>query len=686
MQAPTSSSERQSKQVIIGTAGHVDHGKTSLVRALTGVETDRLPEEKRREMTIDLGFANFSLPSGRRASIVDVPGHERFVGNMLAGATGIDLVLFVVAADEGAMPQTFEHLDILDLLGLEVGIIVLTKTDLVEPDWLEMVQEEVREATAGTFLAAAPIVPVSSRTGHGLDELVRRCDEALDRVSGKAAYGPARLPVDRVFTVAGFGTVVTGTLLSGRVAVEDRLELLPAGREVRVRSLQVHGEDRPLALAGQRIAVNLAGLERSEVARGEVLASPGAFSPGDRFDGELRLVGRAPRALRSRSRVHLHTGTSEVIGRLLLLDRLLLEPGESALVQFHSEAPLVLGARDRFIIRSYSPVRTIGGGVVVDPHPPWRRRRLRGSRGAQALESLRARQRGDPAEALTRVLQGAGGPLPRIALLQQAQLDSNLPPDDLEAAFAELLRRGSLRELDDAGQVMLSDLWEQTAEAALGWLARYHGEWPLRRGAGRDELRAALLPGWAPRRFATYLHSLAAAGRVELQEDRVAAAGHRPVLEGDLAELARWVQERFVEGGSSPPDRGELAREIAQAPQKLPSRGRPGGAVNAQLLFDQVFDYLLETAALVKVKDDIVFHRDVLARISEHLVRFLEERGSVTVSDFRQLIGTSRKYAVPLLEYFDARRVTRREGDVRFPGPGAGSPGAGSPGARVSGP
>lgn len=664
MRAENDSSERLHKRVIIGTAGHVDHGKTSLVRALTGVDTDRLPEEKRREMTIDLGFASFLLPSGRRASIVDVPGHERFVGNMLAGATGIDLVLFVVAADEGAMPQTLEHLDILHLLGLEVGIVVLTKVDLVEPDWLEMVREEVREAVGGTFLSAAPVVPVSSRTGQGLDELVRQCDEALDRVSGKAAYGPARLPVDRVFTVAGFGTVVTGTLLSGRVAVEDRLELLPAGREVRIRSLQVHGEETSTALAGQRIAVNLAGLERSQVTRGEVLATPGAFSAADRFDGEMLLLPRAAKALRSRSRVHLHAGTSEVTGRMLLLDRLLLEPGERALVQFHSEQPLVLGTRDRFIVRSYSPVRTIGGGAVIDPHPPWRRRRFRGARGRLAIDALRARQLGDPKEVLTRLLREAGGPVPRLTLLQQAQQESGLSPESLESAFVQLTTDGQVTQLDEAGQVMLAVEWEQLAGAALQWLGQYHLQWPLRRGAGRDELRAALMSGWAPRRFATYLGSLIDVGRVELHDDRVAAPGHRPAPEGQLAAVVRWVEERFAGGGVSPPDRAELLQDLQGTAGPATGRGRAG----VEPAFSQAFEFLLETGVLVKIKDEIVFHRDVLSRVTAELMSYLSSNGSITVSDFRQHVGTTRKYAVPLLEYFDSRRITRREGDVRFPG------------------
>ncbi len=370
------------KHIVIGTAGHVDHGKTTLVKALTGVDTDRLPEEKLREMTIDLGFAQIELPSGRTASIVDVPGHERFVGNMLAGATGIDLVLFVVAADEGVMPQTTEHLDILTLLGIQTGIVVLTKADLVDDEWLDAVRDELAETAAGTFLAGAPSAAVSSRTGQGIAGLRSLIDEVLDTVPGKGASGPARVPVDRVFTVPGFGTVVTGTMVSGSVGAGDYLELLPSGIKVRVRSLQVHGEARDRAFAGERVALNLAGLERADVKRGEVLAAPGLFVPTQRFEGLFRYTDRVHREFRTRTRVHLHVGTAEVVGRLLLLEADVVETGSETLVQFHSESPLVVGPKDRFIVRSYSPRRTIGGGLVIDAAPPFRRSRPRPSRGS----------------------------------------------------------------------------------------------------------------------------------------------------------------------------------------------------------------------------------------------------------------------------------------------------------------
>jgi selenocysteine-specific elongation factor len=640
--------------VVIGTAGHVDHGKTSLVQALTGVDTDRLPEEKRREMTIDLGFAEFLLPSGRRASIVDVPGHERFVGNMLAGATGIDLVLFVVAADEGVRPQTLEHLDILDLLGLKSGVIVLTKSDLAEPEWMEMVGDEVRETVKGTFLETAPVVPVSSKTGAGLRRLAETVDEAVRQAGGKPDHGPARLPVDRVFTVSGFGTVVTGTLVSGRISLEDRLQLLPLGRELRVRGLQVHGEDRRMVSAGERVAINLSGVSRGEVGRGDVLSSPGAYAPTALFDGMMRLVSRSQRPFRSRSRVHLHTGSSEVTGRMLLLDRLLLSPGDSCLVQFHSESPLVVGPRDRFIVRSYSPVRTAGGGEVIDPNPPLRRRRPRGRHAQEVLASVRARLRGDPAEVLLRVLAGEGAPVPAAHAIQQVQVALGIAPGEIEVALGTLVESGRVRQLGDGGQVMLEESWQRLSRGVLEWLDDYHRRWPLRSGAPRDELRNAFCPGWPARRFATVLSLLASAGLVTAAGDRVSRQGYRPVPEGELADLVRSIDGQYRAAGVTPPDPDELAPRVP-----------------AHSAFCQAFEYLVDTGVLVRVHEGMFFHRDVLAAAWRELSAYLRRHGAVTVSDFRQELGTSRKYAVPLLEYFDGQKLTRREGDLRLPGQAA---------------
>jgi len=358
-----------SRHIIIGTAGHVDHGKTELIRALTGQETDRLKEEKERGISIDLGFASFRLPDGQVAGVVDVPGHERFIHNMLAGIGGIDLVLLVVDVNEGVMPQTREHLQILQLLDIRRGIVVLTKCDLAEPDWIDIVEEEIREEVAETFLTAAPFCRVSSLTGDGIPELIEQIRLSLETLPTKDVDGPLRLPVDRHFTLAGFGTVVTGTLLSGTVKPGDMVEVLPPGVQVRVREIQVHGEKLPEARAGQRVALNLAGLDRDQLQRGAVIGAPGFFEQTERLDARLTLLPSAPRPLKFRDPVHFYLGTARVVGMVALLDRDLLKPGESTLVQIHLDHPLVAHRQDRFIIRSYSPMTTIGGGQVIDPAP-----------------------------------------------------------------------------------------------------------------------------------------------------------------------------------------------------------------------------------------------------------------------------------------------------------------------------
>ncbi|MCL2549127.1 MAG: selenocysteine-specific translation elongation factor, partial [Symbiobacteriaceae bacterium] len=379
------------KHVIVGTAGHVDHGKTTLIRALTGIETDRLREEQQRGISIEIGFAYFDLPSGRRAGIIDVPGHERFIKNMLAGIAGVDLALLVVAADEGVMPQTVEHLNILSLLQIQQGLVVITKRDLVEADWLELVEEEVRERLQGSFLENAEILAVSATTGEGLPALVAAIDRLTSSAQERDSKGVARLPVDRVFSVSGFGTVITGTLLSGSIALGDRLDLLPRGMTLRVRSLQVHGERVEEVLAGQRAAVNLAGIDQDQLQRGDVLASLGTLKSTMMLDARLHHLSSSPRALQQRTRVRVYSGAAEVMARLTPLEEEIIEPGQSSLVQLRLEEPLAVDAGGIFILRSYSPMTTIAGGTIIDPHPHKKTR----FREAQ-VAALRIREQGDP--------------------------------------------------------------------------------------------------------------------------------------------------------------------------------------------------------------------------------------------------------------------------------------------------
>ncbi|MGE5589821.1 MAG: selenocysteine-specific translation elongation factor [Bacillota bacterium] len=645
------------KHLIIGTAGHVDHGKTALIRALTGQETDRLPEEKARGISIDIGFAHFRLPSGRRAAVVDVPGHERFIKNMLAGATGVDLVLLVVAADEGVMPQTVEHLDILRLLDVKKGIIALTKADLVDEDWLALVREDVRQAVAGTFLETAPMVAVSSVTGQGLGELTRLLDDLLQETEPRDASGVPRLPIDRVFTRTGFGTVVTGTLVSGAIRAEDRLEVLPRGLPVRVRGLQVHGEAVERAEAGQRVAVNLTGVEKEDLARGDVLAAPGLLQPTQALAGSFYLLPSWGRPFKSGARVHLHTGTAEVLARVNLLDRDELQPGETTYVQLRTEEPVVVGRGDRYILRSYSPMHTLGGGVVADPHGRYKRGQ------AGAATELEARLQGDRAELALQALTKAG-----LAPQSTGDVARLLAwPQDQAAA--------ALHELSKAGQVVTAAAsvpgdedryWHPAAYRDLqgqvrGQLQAFYKANPLRWGAPKEELRRRLMPKADPRLWNLVLARLQQDGLVEADRDRVALAGHSVELTPAQAAAAQALEGRYRDGGFSPP----LAREALEG---LEAPDRPGGQKGRSLKgaeAEELLQYLADQGLLVKVGEDLYFHRDALDEARRRLTRYFADHERLGMGDFRDLLGTTRKYAVPLLEYFDAMHVTRRLGDDR---------------------
>ncbi len=422
------------KHLIIGTAGHVDHGKTSLIRALTGTDPDRLKEEKERGMTIDIGFASFRLPSGRQAGVVDVPGHERFLKNMLAGASGVDLLLLVVAADEGVMPQTVEHLDIMRLLEAQKGIIALTKSDMVEPDWLELVTEDIRAAVQGTFLADAPIIPVSSATGEGLKDLALTIDRMTEEVEQRDTSAPFRLPVDRVFTMPGFGTIVTGTLVAGTIRLESPAVVLPQGRETRIRQIQRHGKKEEQAEAGSRVAVNLAGVDLEEVARGDVVCQPGRYQATRILDARIVMLPNAPRPLQNRARIRFYLGTAEVLGRAVILDGETLQPGQEGLAQFRLETPVVAARKDRFVIRSYSPMNTLGGGIVLDANPERHRRQ-----DERVLERLKTAEKGDPAELVEQALAAA-----RLAPLTPEEIagKTGLPQGEVSSLLESLAGEG----------------------------------------------------------------------------------------------------------------------------------------------------------------------------------------------------------------------------------------------------
>lgn len=627
--------------VIVGTAGHVDHGKTELVKALTGVNTDRLKEEQERGISIELGFAPLTLSNGQRIGLVDVPGHERFIKQMLAGVGGMDLVLLVVAADEGIMPQTQEHLDIINLLQIKQGIVVVTKKDLVDEEWLELVVEDVKEALRGTVLEGAPIYTVSAVTGEGIPELKKGLERLVAQTAAKSPAGKVRLPIDRVFSITGFGTVVTGTLWSGQIRVGDVLEIQPENLQVRVRNLQVHGQKVEEARAGQRVAVNLAGVETSQIARGSTLLSPGALPVSYRVDIQLHLLASAPE-MKHRQRVRVHLGTAEVLGRVILLEGETLAPGETALAQLQLEEPLVAAKKDRLVIRSYSPMRTIGGGLVIDPAAPKHRRFDR-----KTLERLSTMLTGSPEELVLEALEREPVPLTGVDLARAA----NLAPEELAPYLDRLEQEGQVIRFACDGQEWY---WSGAAAGELlkevrDLLEQYHRKYPLRGGFPKEELRSRKFGRWPAKLFNSFLqhweeegHLQAVASGVRLPDfEPVPSPQERQWLEGLLAEFRQQLFQ--------PP----AWEEALQAVRCSKEQG------------EELLHYLLDTQQLVKVAEGLYFHREAIERAKEVARDLIKTNGSLALGTMRDVLSSSRKYVLALLEYLDQIKFTKRVGDLR---------------------
>jgi selenocysteine-specific elongation factor len=630
------------KQIILGTAGHIDHGKTSLIRAVTGIDTDRLKEEKERGITIELGFASLDLPSGQHLGIVDVPGHEKFVKNMVAGATGIDIVVMVIAADEGVMPQTREHMEICTLLEVKHGFVALTKTDLVDEEWLELALEDVREFAQGTFLQDMPIIPVSSATGQGLQEFIQALDDICAAVPERSRSTLFRLPVDRVFSMKGFGTVITGSLISGQVDVGDTIMLYPSQITSKVRGIQVHNQSVTTAYAGQRTAINFQGLEKAAINRGEVLALPGTLKPSYMVDVMLHYLPSNKKPIKNRTRVRFHTGTSEILGNLVLLDREELDPGDKVAVQLRLDEPVTTVKDDRFVIRSYSPVRTLGGGRILNPIPV-KHKRFR----TELVQGLNRIPEIESEELIAYDIEQSGY---TGATFSDLVIMTNLNEKKLDQVLQNLLSRQNILLVDRERRVyMHQKMFQQLKQELLNHLENYHRKHPLKAGMPKEELKTKIPRPLRNKLFTLLVNQMIQEKSIVVEEDMVRLFTHRIALGADQEDIRDRILKAYRENALQPPYFKELSKSLNT------------DAARAR----DVLMLLVEEGRLVKVKEDLFFDTEAVKNLQERLIRYLQEHGEISTPQFKEMTGATRKYVIPLIEYFDSRNVTIRIGDIR---------------------
>jgi selenocysteine-specific elongation factor len=630
------------QHVIVGTAGHIDHGKTALVRALTGIDTDRLKEEKERGITIDLGFAHLTLDPVTTVGFIDVPGHERFIKNMLAGIGGIDLVMLVIAADESVMPQTREHLDICSLLHIKQGFTVLTKIDKVEPEMVDLVEMEVREFLKGSFLEHSPILRVSSYTREGIPELIETLRKHVADVGPRDETDIFRLPIDRCFTMKGFGTVVTGTLISGLVQKEQEVEIFPSQRTARVRGIQVHGDVATQARAGQRTALNLQGVDVSEVQRGMVLTVPGIFTPTSMFDCHLELL-RSAKTIESRKRIRFHIGTTELMGYVILLGQDRLQPGESAFVQIRLEDPTFALPGDRFIIRQYSPMLTIGGGEILDAMPEKHR-----STDKFIVEKLRVFKEGTIDDRLTAIAEDAGF---HTIELSQLAARCGLAPARVRNHVNTLTKAGRLRTLSENPHVVVSAAaFEQATDAAAAAVRRFHETNPLVLGIGREELKARLFGDASNLLFQVVLDKLSEDKKIVIAQDVIHEFGRKVTLRADEERMRGQLGEKFR----------SLGLQITPADEVI------DGLKLDRNTARKIIQLMLKENALVKITEDMFIDRAAIDKLIADVRALKSKNPKFGVGEFKNLTGVTRKHAIPLLEYLDRQRITRRVGDERM--------------------
>ncbi|MBN2332826.1 MAG: selenocysteine-specific translation elongation factor [Deltaproteobacteria bacterium] len=629
------------KRVILGTAGHVDHGKTTLVKVLTGTDTDRLLEEKKRGITIELGFAHLDLPDGQSLGIVDVPGHERFIKNMVAGVGGIDLVALLIAADEGVMPQTREHLDICRLLGVEKGLVVLSKTDLVDDEWRELVIDDVRKVVAGTFLAEAPILPVSATTGAGIEALLRELMKLAAETVDRPVGGPFRLPVDRAFVMKGFGTVVTGTTLSGTVTVGDQVVLLPGGLTSKVRGVQTYGSSRETAAAGERTAINLQGLEKSLIVRGEVLAHPHTLQPTSMIDIYYHHLPGASVPLKPRSKMMVHCGTAAIMATVVVLSGKVINPGESGFVQVRLDFPTVVLYGDRLVLRSFAWQETMGGGRVLNPRP--QKHRLKEyEQLSPTLEQLR---QGQMPQVIAILIDDAG--IKGLAMVELAGR-VNLSHKQLKTLLDEMSSTGEVVRYDVDRQAYISGRWfVQLKEKLENLVAAYHQQHPVKPGILKEELKSRMQLGQSL--FTSIMQRSIKEQRLVLEQEIIRMPDHQVRLAADEQRLKEQLRQAFQQAGLQFPDFRELCAQFGASEAEMKTMVR----------------MLEKEGELIRVREGCYISRNHFEQLKSTVVRYFEQERELTTLQFKEMVGLTRKYIIPLIECLDVSKVTRREGDVR---------------------
>ena len=620
------------RHIILGTAGHIDHGKSSLVKALTGIDPDRLKEEKERGITIDIGFADLVYQeSGLTVGIVDVPGHERLIRNMLAGAGGIDMVLLVIAADEGIMPQSREHLAICDLLKIQSGLIAVTKSDLVEKDWIDLVKDEIRGFVKGTFLEAAPIIPVSSRTGENLDILRKEIEELALKAAPKNSEGLFRLPIDRVFTLKGFGTVITGTAISGTVSLDEPVEILPAGIKTKVRGLHSHGRSIEKAHAGQRVAINLQGIDKESLKRGDVAVTPSSFSATKTIDAFLELLPGAP-ILKSKSLVHFYVGTAETVARVMLCGEEELKPAQSCNCQLRLQEPVVAMAGDRYIVRRFSPLETLGGGVILDPSPSRRRRK-------EGTEDLTVLNTGSLDQKISLKVERAGSRgISGGAIKGWIKAE----PKAIEEALKKLGQAGELLHFED--QLLHKKAYSALQEGIAGILRAFHKKNPLKTGMSKEELRNQLK---IDARIFNFI--LAGLKNIVVEKDLVRLGEFKIALSSSEEGYSTKILGLLEKGGFQPPTREELSAALSVDQKRL----------------GDILGLLSKENKVVRINESLYLSAGSCEEMISLVRTFFEKKPDLSVAEFRDILNTSRKYALPFLEYLDSHKITIRTGDVR---------------------